>query len=207
MLCIFAVKSGLSQLDIPVAIAIPQEIINFLNSNAQFILFQIICNLSNQGVQLGQHPLISNRQLLCYGQFILGILVQIHQHIAAGIPQLISKVAHRLTALHIETHIVTGRIAGDHIHTQGIAAILINHFQRINAVTQGLRHLSTLIITNQAVNQNSVERSLSGMLTAGEDHSGNPEENNVIAGNQHIGGIEVIQILCLFRPTECLKRP
>ena len=45
------------------------------------------------------------------------------------------------------------------------------------------------------------------MFTAGEDHSGNPEENDVIAGNKHIGRIEIFQILSLFRPAKGLEGP
>ena len=57
------------------------------------------------------------------------------------------------------------------------------------------------------MNQHGVERGLAHMLATGEDHTGNPEEDNVIAGNQHIGGIELLQILGIFRPAQGLKRP
>ena len=45
------------------------------------------------------------------------------------------------------------------------------------------------------------------MLHAGENHAGNPEEDNIIAGNQRIRRIEVLQLLCLFRPAERRERP
>ena len=45
------------------------------------------------------------------------------------------------------------------------------------------------------------------MLAAGENHSGNPEENNVIPGDQHIRGVELLQILRSFRPAQGLKGP
>ena len=204
---ILTVKSCLSQFNIPVAVAVPQEVIYLLNGNAQLILFKIISNLSNQGIQLGKHPLISDGQLIHSGQFVPCVLTQIHKNIAAGIPQLIGKVTHCFAALYVETHVVTGGIASNHIHTQRIAAVLFNHFQRINAIAKTLGHLSALIITHQAVNQHGVEGCLTGMLTAGEDHSGNPEENDIVAGNQDICGIEVVQILGLFGPAKGLKGP
>ena len=45
------------------------------------------------------------------------------------------------------------------------------------------------------MDQDGVEGCLSGVFTAGEDHSGNPEEDDIIAGNQHIGGIELLEVL------------
>ena len=36
---------------------------------------------------------------------------------------------------------------------------------------------------------------LAGLLAAGEDHPGHPEEDDVIAGDQHVGGVEIVQVL------------
>ena len=57
------------------------------------------------------------------------------------------------------------------------------------------------------MDKDSVEGCFSGLLTAGEDHSGDPEENDVIAGNQNIRGIEIIQILGFVGPAKGLKGP
>ena len=45
------------------------------------------------------------------------------------------------------------------------------------------------------------------MLAAGENHSGDPEENNVIAGDQNISGIETLQIFGVIRPAQGFKGP
>ena len=45
------------------------------------------------------------------------------------------------------------------------------------------------------------------MLAAGEDHAAHPEGDDVVSGHQHIRGIEVIQVLGLFRPAQGLKGP
>ncbi len=51
------------------------------------------------------------------------------------------------------------------------------------------------------------ERFFAHVLIARKDHPDNPEENNVIARDQHIRGIEIFQVLGLLRPAQCLKRP
>ena len=55
--------------------------------------------------------------------------------------------------------------------------------------------------------QNCLERTLAHLLVAGENHPDNPEENNIIAGDQNIGRIEILQIFGLVRPAQCLERP
>ena len=43
---------------------------------------------------------------------------------------------------------------------------------------------------------------LPGVLAAGEDHPGHPEEDDVVAGDQHVGGVEIVQILGLLGPAQ-----
>jgi len=57
------------------------------------------------------------------------------------------------------------------------------------------------------VNQHGVEGRLAGMLTAGENHSRDPEENDVVARDQHVRRIEIVQVFRLFRPAQGLERP
>ena len=204
---ILGIQPRLGQLNVPVAVGIPDEVVDLLHCHAQLVLFQILRDLGNQGVQLGEHPLVGNFQLIKLGKFVFGVLGQVHQNIPGGVPQLVGEVAHGLAPLHIETHVVSGRVAGDHVHPQGVAAVFVDHFQRIDAVAQGLGHLAALVVPDQAVDQHRVEGSLSGMLAAGEDHSGHPEEDDVVARHQHIGGIEVVKVLGLFRPAQGLKGP
>ena len=55
--------------------------------------------------------------------------------------------------------------------------------------------------------QYGLERLLSHLLVSGEDHTDNPEEDDIITGYQDIGRIEILQILGLLRPAQGLKRP
>ena len=55
--------------------------------------------------------------------------------------------------------------------------------------------------------QYGLEGFLSHLLVSGEDHTDNPEEDDIITGYQDIGGIKILQILCLLRPSQGLKRP
>ena len=51
------------------------------------------------------------------------------------------------------------------------------------------------------------ERCLAHLFIAGEDHTDNPEENDVISGDKHIIRVKIIQFFGLIRPAECRERP
>ena len=57
------------------------------------------------------------------------------------------------------------------------------------------------------MDEDGVEGGLLGLLTAGEDHAGHPEEDDVIARDQHVGGVEIVQVLGLFGPAQGREGP
>ena len=203
---VFAVETGLGQLDIPVAVVVPDEVIDLLDRHAKLKLIQILCDLAGDAVELGENPAISDFQFLLRGQLVL-FHAEVHQHETAGVPELVGKVAHGLAVLHVEAHIVAGAVAGDHVHAQGVGAVAVDHLQRVDAVAQALGHFAALVVADQTVDQNGVEGRLAGMLAGREDHACDPEENDVVAGDQDGGGIEVIEIGGLIGPAQDLKGP
>ncbi len=52
------------------------------------------------------------------------------------------------------------------------------------------------------MDEHGVEGGLFRLLAAGEDHPGHPEEDDVIPCDQHVGGVEVVQVLGLLRPAQ-----
>ena len=57
------------------------------------------------------------------------------------------------------------------------------------------------------MDQDGVERALAGLLISGEYHTDNPEEDDIVAGYQHIRRIEIFQLFGLLRPAQGRKRP
>ena len=45
------------------------------------------------------------------------------------------------------------------------------------------------------------------MLTAGEDHSCNPEEDDIVTCYENICGVEVLKVFCVFGPAQCGEGP
>ena len=188
---VLAVQAGLGQLDIPVAIGVPDEVIDLGGGHAQLIGVHILGDLADQGVQLAEDPLVLQLQLLGKLHLVDG---EVHHNEAAGVPDLVGKVAHGLALFHEEAGVVAGAVAGDQVEAQGVGTVLLGHLQGVDAVAQGLGHLAALVITHQAVDEHGLEGLLLHLLHAGEDHAGHPEEDDVIAGDQHGGGIPVVQV-------------
>ena len=128
---ILPLQPGLGHFDIPVAIAVPDKVVNLLGGHPQLIAVHILRDLCHHGVQLGEDPLVLQLQLLRQGVLPDG---QVHHQEAGGVPNLVGKVAHGLTALGVEAHVVAGGVAGDQIEAQGVRAIFVGNLQGIDAV-------------------------------------------------------------------------
>ena len=70
------------------------------------------------------------------------------------------------------------------------------------AISQGLRHLSSLLIPYQAMEQHCMEGQLAGLLQRRKYHSDYPEENDIITRYQYICWEEIIHLLRLLRPAK-----
>ena len=91
-------KSCLSKFNIPVAVTIPNELVNFLNSNTKLKFFKVFVYFLSYCIELRNNPLV-----LCsksVGKFVLNIIiVDIHMNITGSIPKLISKISASLNTL------------------------------------------------------------------------------------------------------------
>ena len=201
---VIPVQAGLGQLDVPVAEGVPDEVVDLGGGHAQLVLVEVVRDLAAQVVELGQYPAVL--QLQPVGQPVL-LNRQVHHHEAGRVPQFVGEVAHGLAALHVKAHVVAGGVAGDQVEAKGVGAELLDHFDGIDAVPQALAHLAALAVAHQAVHDHGVEGRLLHVFAAAEDHAGDPEEDDVVAGHQDVRGIEVLQVLRLLGPAQRAERP
>ncbi len=131
----------------------------------------------------------------------------IHPDKACSVPDFIGKIAACLHFILGKAHIISRAIPGSKGKAQGICSILANNFQGVNAVSERLRHFTALIVTDKAMEQDGMKRYFPGLFNAGENHPGNPEENNIIARYKRIGWIKILKIRSLVWPSKRGKRP
>ena len=83
----------------------------------------------------------------------------------------------------------------------------VHDVQRVQAVALRLGHLRAFGIAHHAVDVDLAERHLAGEAQGHHDHAGDPEEDDVVAGHQHAGGVEGVQFRRLLRPAEGAEGP
>ena len=132
-LLILAVEAGLGQFNVPVAVAVPDEVVYLARGDAQLVAVHILADLFDKVVELGEDPLVLNLEL--FGQLVF-VYREVHHHEAGCVPELVAEVAHRFALLYVEAHIVAGGVAGDEIIAQRIRAVLLDHLQRVDAVAE-----------------------------------------------------------------------
>src|SRR5690606_26977332 len=124
---------------------------------------------------------------------------------AAGVPELVAKVASLVNALVAEADVLSFRSDHEEAKSQAIGAVALDEVERLGAVAEGLGHLPSLFVADEAVEIHGVkgdplaqvvvaERVLvrSGQFEAGHDHACDPEENNIGRRNENAGRVPEI---------------
>ena len=135
------------------------------------------------------------------------MVVDIHVNIARGVPELVRKTGACLDALLGVANIVTRGVAGNEEEAQRVSAVLLDDLERVNAVAEGFAHLSALLVADDTVDKYGVERSLACLLDRRENHSRDPEEDDIVARDQSAGRVEIFEVFGILRPAEGRERP
>ena len=198
---VVAVEIGLFQLDVPVAEAVPDEVVELLNRNAELELLEVLVDFTGNVVEGGNNPLILGCESV--GELVFDVVVvDVHMNKAAGVPELVREVGASFNPFVRETHIISGRVACREEESQRVGAVFVNDFERVDSVSEGFTHLDTVLVTDDTVDKNSVERLGVHLLNRGENHPRNPEEDYVVACNESAGREEVVELRGFVRPAE-----
>jgi hypothetical protein len=131
----------------------------------------------------------------------------VHLAEARGVPDLGGEGAIALDPLLRELDVAPrpGQRAQREAHR--IRAMRVDQVQRVEHVALRLRHLLALLVAHQAVDADGAERHLPHEVDAHHHHPGDPEEDDVEAGHQHVAGVVLRQFRRLLRPAERAERP
>ena len=113
---------------------------------------------------------------------------------AVGVPDFRAEVASLLDHRLVVEDVVAGRRAEQHSQADGVGPVLLNQFERVGRVAQGLAHLAAQFVANDAGEIDVAEGHVVHKLIAGHDHTGHPEEEDVRSGHEVVGRIVVFQV-------------
>ncbi|ENZ84188.1 hypothetical protein D088_330001 [Salmonella enterica subsp. houtenae serovar 16:z4,z32:-- str. RKS3027] len=239
------VHHRLGQLQIPVAELVPGEFIQNARGDIEAEAIQRVAIRFDSLVEFRQNPAVRQRQGHLAAVEAAILVFGIHQHKAAGVPQLVTEVTIAFQALHIPVDIATGRGQCRQGEAQGVGAVrldavrelffgtladflrhlrlhhvagtffqqfrqgdAVHHIQRVNDVTLGLGHLLAFVVANEAGHVDGMERYLRLAVFIFDEvhghhyHAGNPEEDDVEAGDHHAGRVKLTQGVGVFRPAQ-----
>ena len=131
----------------------------------------------------------------------------IHLGKAAGVPQLGAKVAVARDTLGIELKRPAKACHRRIGKAQRICAEFVDDLKRINDIAQGFRHLLALGVAHQPVQIDRLERHLIDHCQLHHHHAGDPEKDDIGAGDQRRGGEIARQFIGLLGPAQGANRP
>ncbi len=119
-----------------------------------------------------------------------------------GVPQLVGEVAAHLETAGVEADVLPLGVEHDEAVTHRIGAVLVDHLQRVDAVAEGFRHPAAVLVPDHPGDVNRAEGDLPGEAQVGDDHPGDPEEDDVVAGDENVRRVVILELRGLLRPAE-----
>jgi len=145
------------------------------------------------------------------GDFVtcLAGAVEVHEEEAGRVPDLVGECAIAFGAGFTEGNVGAGGGHGGEGKPDGVGAEALDDIDWVDDVALGLGHLLAVGVADQAVDVNLFERNRVGEgafaailrgnveheVTAEHDHTGDPEEEDVEAGDEECGWIERCEIV------------
>ncbi len=188
----------LFQFEIPVAEFVPEELPELLGEFVVAVLLDGAVGGFGGGVEARDDPAVFDGGLSGRGSR----LVRVQEEEAGGVPDLVGEGAGAFHALFGEDDIGAGRGALQERHADGVGAVLLGDDQRIDHVALGLGHLLAVGVADQAVDVDGLERDFAHEFAAQHHHAGDPEEEDVEAGDEQGGGVVAGQVGGLVGPAE-----
>ncbi len=105
-------------------------------------------------------------------------------------------------ACHLRLH-----QSGDALVGQVLQFDAVDEVNGVEDVALGLGHLLTVGIPHQTMDIDFMKRYLASEFQPHHDHPRDPEENDIEAGDQDVGGIKVFQLGGLLGPAQGGERP
>ena len=203
---ILAVKFGLDQFQIPVAELAPDKTVQALGRLVEAVALNLGRVLFFEHFQAVQDPAVMQAG---HGRRIkLGLgAVDMHQGKTGRVPDFVDEMAVALDACFRQLDVPAHGRKGGQGETQGVAAVFVDHGQRVDDVARGLGHLLAVLVADQGMDIDVLEGHVVHELESHHHHPRDPEEKDVKTRDQERGRVKSLELVCLFRPAHGGKRP
>ncbi len=128
---VFVPQHWLGQFQVPVAILVPDELVECLGCQVEAELVELAGHFGFGALQLRDDPAIGQRQLV--GLPVLAAILALVQHVAGGVPDLVTEVAIAFDAAHVELDVAAGGGQRAESEAQGVGAVAGDTFGELGA--------------------------------------------------------------------------
>ena len=189
-------KLRFDQFDIPVTVGMPDKAVDGVRGLIEPVILDCRGHALNGLVILGDNPSVD--RLIDRGKVEIAIAARaaIDLQKAAGIPYLGCKIAIAFKTCRRHFYVASLRGHGSQRETQRVGTVLVDQDERIHDVALRLRHLLALLVTDKGMDIDFAERHLViHGVHAHHHHSGDPEEDDVKAGDKYVARVIARQIM------------
>ena len=149
---------NLGHLQVPVTDLVPCEVVEGLVGLGELVLIQRSVDLGADLFQAVQDPAVGVGELVTVRQ--LAHVGPVHQRKAGGVEQLGSEVTGALSGVITDRQVRAWVSATRQREAKCVRTVVADPVQRVNAIAEGLRHLATLLIADQTVQEDILKRHL-----------------------------------------------
>ena len=203
---ILALQNGLDQFEIPVAEAVPCEVIDSVRGGIEAQVGQCLVERALGLDDLADDPAV-DRQTGFWRSERIARADTVYFAEAGSIPQLGGEIAIAFDPLVIHLDVTALAFHRRHEETQCIGTILVDQAERIDNIALRLGHFGAIFRAHQPVQIEPLPRDFLHELDPLHRHPRVPEEQDIKAGDQQVIRIMAFQILGLLRPAQCAERP
>src|SRR5437867_1767103 len=160
LLCfVFAEDFGLGRFHEPVAVIAPYKVVEALRDSVELISAISSLDRVDRFVQACEQFQGVDRYAPVV-DFWSDIAWSMHLPEARHVPKFCREVPTFFDLLFVEANILSSRGDAHQAEAQAVSAILIDQFERIGRVAQGLRHLPAELVANEARKINVAKRNI-----------------------------------------------
>src|SRR5881396_1250580 len=145
--------------DEPIAVIAPDKVVKALCDRAELIFAVSSFDCVHRFVQAGEQFQGVDRYRLVV-DFWSDLAWSMHLPEASHVPKFRREVSTFFDLLFVEANILASGSNAHQAEAQAVSAILIDQFERIGRVTQGLRHLPAELVANEARKINVAKRNI-----------------------------------------------
>ena len=201
-----ALQHRLCELEVPVAEDVPDEAVGRARRLVELVEHDALRDLVDRFRRLAEDPAVE--RLIDGARIEPGRMrAGIHLREARRVPDLGREVAVALDALDRELDVAPLRRHGGEREAQRVGAVAVDQLERIDDVALRLRHFRPALVAHQGVDVDVAERHLLHEMETEHHHPGDPEEDDVEAGDERARRIIALQLRRLVGPAERRERP